>query len=105
MIVNYRGQIMSRVQGPHISYSAAVINIEELRVFRTKSMISLLPQIPAELFGELYLEAAKKYSWPKNLFAKDAPPLYPERKKFFKQRINEMIEKGLYVAPEGFKPE
>ena len=105
MIVNYRGQIMSRVKSPHISYSAAVINIEELRIFRTKSMISLLPQIPTELFGELYLEAAKKYSWPKNLFAKDAPPLYPERKKFFKQRINEMIEKGLFVPPEGFKPE
>ncbi|MBI2316540.1 MAG: hypothetical protein HYU75_05865, partial [Betaproteobacteria bacterium] len=105
MIINYRGQIMSRVKSPHISYAAAVINVEELRVFRTKSMISLLPQIPAELIGELYLEAAKKYSWPKNLFCKEAPPLYPERKKFLKQRIAEMIDKGLYVPPEGFKPE
>ena len=103
MICNYRGQIMSRVDKPHISYAAAVINIEELRTFRVKGMISLLPHVPAELWGELYLEAAKKFSWPKNLYAEEAPPLYPERKKFYKDIVDQMIRKGLLSPPEGFE--
>ena len=103
MIVNYRGQILSRVDKPHISYAAGVINIEELRTFRVKGMISILPHIPADLWGELYLEAAKKFSWPKNLFAKEAPPLYPERKRFYKDIVEQMIRKGLLSPPEGFE--
>ena len=101
MIVNYKGQIMSRVDRPHISYAAAVINIEEIRTFRTKGMISLLPHVPAELWGELYLEAAKKFTWPKNLYADVAPPLYPERKQFYKEMVQQMIDKGILTAPEG----
>lgn len=103
MIVNYKGQIMSRVDRPHISYAAAVINIEEIRTFRAKGMISLLPHVPAELWGELYLEAAKKYTWPKNMFAEEAPPLYPERKRFYKEMVQQMIDKGLLTPPEGFE--
>jgi hypothetical protein len=66
-------------------------------------MMSLLPHVPAELWGELYLEAAKKFSWPKNLYAEEAPPLYPERKKFYKGIIDQMIRKGLLSPPEGFE--
>ena len=103
MIVNYKGQIMSRVDRPHISYAAAVINIEEIRTFRAKGMISLLPHVPAELWGELYLEAAKKFTWPKNMYAEEAPPLYPERKRFYKEMVQQMIDKGLLTPPEGFE--
>lgn len=105
MVVNYKGQILSRVDKPHVSWAAAVINIEELRTFRTKGMISLIPHIPVDLFGELYLEAAKKFTWPKNLCADEAPPLYPERKKLYKEIVQEMIRKGLLKPPEGFEVE
>ena len=103
MIVNYRGQILSRVDKPHISYAAAVVNIEELRTFRAKGMMSLIPHIPADLFGELYLEAAKKFSWPKNLYSREAPPLYPERKSFYKEIVQQMMRKGILSPPEGFE--
>ncbi len=66
-------------------------------------MISLVPHIPVDLFGELYLEAAKKFTWPKNLCADEAPPLYPESKKLYKEIVQEMIRKGLLKPPEGFE--
>ncbi len=96
MIINYKGQIMCQVDKPHISWAAAVIDVDEVRTFRTKGMMSLLPHLPLELYSDLYSEAAKEYTWPLNVYKNNSPPLYPERKKFYKEMIKKMIDSGMY---------
>lgn len=99
MVVNYRGQIMSQVNNGQVGFAASVINLQELRKFRTEGRTALLHQIPAQLYADMYADAAKKFLWPRDLHAEGNPPSFAERTKVYEAVIEKMIENGVYKAP------
>lgn len=98
MIVNYRGQIMCQVEGVNVTYAAAIINVEELRSYRTESRYNPLTALIPELWGRLYSKGAERFAWPKNLYL-DRTLNYEERKTVFDEATEKMVKNGVLVRP------
>ncbi|MBI2529198.1 MAG: hydrolase [Candidatus Rokubacteria bacterium] len=98
MIINYRGQIMCEVDGVNVSYAAAIINVEELRSYRTESRYNPLVALIPELWSRLYAKAAERFPWPKNLYAERALG-YEERKATFDAVADQMVKNGVLRRP------
>lgn len=96
MIINYRGQIMSQVDGVNVSYAAAIINIEELRSYRTESRYNPLTALIPDLWGKLYSRAAERFPWPKNLYL-GKPLDYEQRKGVFDEVAEKMVKNGVFA--------
>lgn len=96
MIVGYKGQILSMAQCGCETYSAASINIQELREFRARSLIgNWLKDLRTEQLRLIY----EKEIYPKNLWLKQPPGKHSEYRKIFKQQIKKLLDEGIWVQP------
>lgn len=100
MIINYRGQIMCEVINTNVSYAASMINIQELREYRSQSAFFTLPYTTPELWARVYAAAAAKFPFPKNSHLKQPTPSHPERKKAFRALVERIIKSGAVKGPE-----
>jgi len=107
MIIDYRGRIISNVPTETDTFASAIIDIEQLRDYRVRSLFfNLLAQFRAELYQVVY-EAAVKMGgiYPKNMALDDVSYFRPaNRDEVIKYCVNKLVEKGIYVPPKGWKP-
>ena len=99
MIVNYRGQVLCQITNTNVTYAAAMINVEELREYRSKASVYTLPYTTPEMWARIYASIADKYLYPKNSHL-DEPSLdYQGRKKRMQDIVQKMIEASTIKGP------
>jgi hypothetical protein len=99
MIVNYRGQMLCQITNTNVTYAAAMINVEELREYRSKASVYTLPYTTPEMWAQIYASIADKYLYPKNSHL-DEPALdYQGRKKRMRDIVEKMIEASTIKGP------
>ena len=99
MIVNYRGQMLCQITNTNVTYAAAMINIQELREYRSKASVYTLPYTTPEMWARIYSSIADKYQYPKNSHL-DEPSLdYQGRKKRMRDIVQKMIESSTIKGP------
>jgi len=97
MIVDYRGNIISRHRSSGTSYVSGIINLEALREFRAKALFgNFLKDLRTEVYKVIY----KNPIYPKNLWLKDFPKKNPERDMILRQTIAKLLATGVYTPPE-----
>lgn len=99
MIVNYRGQILCKIDNTNVTYAAAMVNIQELREYRSKASVYTLPYTTPEMWAGIYASLAKKYGYPKNTHIDEEPPAYSERKQRMRDLVADLIRQGVIEGP------
>jgi beta-ureidopropionase len=98
MIVDYRGQVLSRTKYNGEGFASAKVNIEELRDHRDRAAFgNWIPFIRTELYRKIYERAI----FPKNLYMKKPPPYgtRPEREGPMRESIRRLQEDGMFQRP------
>ncbi|MBI3092512.1 MAG: hydrolase [Candidatus Tectomicrobia bacterium] len=97
MIVDYRGNVISRYTPQGDSYVSATIDIDGLREFRAKSMFgNWLKDLRTEQYAPIY----RNPIYPKNTFMTEPPKGKEARKELLRQTIQGLFDRGTWVAPE-----
>jgi predicted amidohydrolase len=105
-MVDYRGNIISRVYGADQSHVSGVIDIDGLREFRTKALWSnWTKDMRIEQYKVIYdAMMAKGGMYTRNL-CMDGPPLTTaDQKELARYHINKAVELGIYMPPPEWKP-
>jgi hypothetical protein len=98
MIVDYKGRIISKHEyGAGSSYCGGVINIEDLRDFRSRSpLMNWMKDLRTELISLIY----ERPIYPKNLWLKRKPMKHEEyAKKIIEGQIKRMYELNIWAKP------
>ncbi len=97
MIVDYQGRILSQHNyGAGPSYAGAIIDIEALRQYRTRSLWgNWLRDLRTEQFRCIYQQSL----YPKNLGLEDHPGRHADHDEIRHQVMEEMVAKGIYQRP------
>jgi predicted amidohydrolase len=97
MIVDYQGRILSEHgYGAGPSYAGAIIDIEALRQYRTRSLWgNWLRDLRTEQFRCIYEQSL----YPKNLGLKAHPGRHADHDKIRQRVLNKMVAKGIYQRP------
>ena len=99
MIVNYRGQILCQINNTNVTYAAAMINVEELREYRSKASVYTLPYTTPEMWAQIYSSLAEKYPYPKNSHTTEPSLAYAERKERMREIVGRMIDASVIKGP------
>ena len=95
-IVDYLGNIISYSASGDNTLTGAIIDIEQLRQFRTMNLNSnWTKDLRTELFRHMYNAPLH----PKNLWLKEEPKTHGEVDEIYRQNIEKLIERGTYTAP------
>ena len=103
MIVDYQGRVLSKHDyGSGASYAGAIIDIEALRQYRSRSLWgNWMRDLRTEQFRCIY----EKPIYPKNLCLKEPPAGHHEdHDKIRRSVMKNMMERGLYKAPTHANP-
>ena len=98
MIVDYRGQILSRVLYAGEAFACAIINIEELRDYRERALHgNWIPGLAVEYYRKIY----DKPVYPKNLWLEKSPGVIRDRTKVlhFNESMRRLQEQGIFLRP------
>ncbi|MBZ5539344.1 MAG: hydrolase [Acidobacteriia bacterium] len=97
MIVDYQGRVLSQHEyGAGPSYAGAIIDIEALRQYRTRSLWgNWLRDLRTEQFRCIY----EKPLYPKNLGLKKHPGGHADHDAIRHRVLAEMVERGIYRRP------
>lgn len=103
MIVDYQGRIMSdHKYGSGSSYAGAIINIEALREYRTRSLWgNWLKDLRTEQYRLIYDQPI----YPKNLCLESPPRRHAENDELIRTQIERMVEKDIWKRPSRVKEE
>ena len=96
MIVDYKGQVLSRHASAGDAYVSAVIDIEALRDWRINSRF---PNTLKDLRTEQYKLIYDQPVFPKNLALKEPPGRRAEREEHFKASIQGLVDRGVWKRP------
>ncbi len=106
-IIDYKGNVIAQTTtGAGDKSIMATINIEELRQFRVKTrFLNFLSQLRIEQYILPYQYALDQGGiYPKNL-AMDEPPMTRQpHYDLLRYNVNKLVELGIWVPPEGWKP-
>lgn len=95
-IVDYLGNIISYSASGNNTVTGALIDIEQLRQFRTLNLNSnWTKDLRTELFRHMYDEPLH----PKNLWLKDDPKTHTEVDEIYRENIQKLIARGTYTEP------
>ena len=95
-IVDYYGNIISYTASGYNTMVAAVIDIEQLRNFRTMNLNSnWFKDLRTELFKKMYDQPIH----PKNLWMEQEPQHHAEVDEVYRANIKKLLERGTYTAP------
>ena len=97
MIIDYQGRILSKHDyGSGASYAGAIIDIEALRQYRSRSLWgNWMRDLRTEQFRCIYEQPI----YPKNLCLKEPPGHHDDHDQIRRGVMKHMMEKGLYKAP------
>jgi len=103
MIVDYQGKILSEHgYGAGPSYAGAILDIEALRQYRTRSLWgNWLRDLRTEQFRCIYEQAL----YPKNLGLEKHPGRHADHDEIRRQVMEMMLAKGIYRRPSETKPQ
>ncbi len=101
MIVDYQGRILSEhAYGAGPSYAGAILDIEALRQYRTRSLWgNWLRDLRTEQFRCIYEQAL----YPKNLGLEKHPGRHADHDEIRRQVMEVMLAKGIYRRPSKTK--
>ncbi len=105
-IIDYRGNIVSQYLSTGESYVSAIINIDGLRDFRTRSLWqNLVKDLRIEEYKVIYdAMMAKGGIYPRNLCMEEPPIPQADQAELRRYLINRMVEWGIYTPPPGWQP-
>jgi len=97
MIVDYQGQVLSNHKyGSGSSYAGAIIDIEALRQYRTRSLWgNWIKDLRTEQYRMIYKQAI----YPKNLCLESPPRKHAQNDEIVRTQIEAMVERGVYKHP------
>ncbi len=97
MIVDFQGRIISNHSyGSGASYAGAIIDIEALRQYRTRSLWgNWLKDLRTEQYRVIYQQAV----YPKNLCLHTPPRRHAENDEIIRAQIETMIDRGVWKRP------
>ncbi len=97
MIVDYQGRVISEHKyGSGSSYAGAILDIEALRQYRTRS---LWGNWAKDLRTEQYRVIYEQPVYPKNLCLDEPPRRHAENDEIVRRQIDAMIERGIWRRP------
>ena len=99
MIVNYRGQMLCQITNTNVTYAAAMINVQELREYRSKASVYTLPYTTPEMWAKIYSSLADKYPYPKNSHIAEPSLSYADRKERMRKITGRMIDSSVIKGP------
>jgi len=95
-IVDYQGNLISFSSSGTDTVVAAIIDIEQLRMFREMSLFgNWMKDLRTEIFKRMY----EKPIHPKNMWLKKDPLQHEEHDEIFRQNIKTLQDRGVYTAP------
>lgn len=95
-IVDYLGNIISYTASGDNTLIGAIIDIEQLRQYRTMNLNSnWTKDLRTELFRHMYDAPLH----PKNLWLEDDPKTHTEVDEIYRQNIQKLIDRGTYTEP------
>ncbi len=94
MVLDYQGRVIGdHKYGSGASYAAAIIDIEGLRQYRTRSLWgNWLKDLRTEQYRLIY----DRSIWPKNLWLKEPPRKHAEYDKIVHSQVEKMVQEGIY---------
>ncbi len=97
MLVDYQGQVLSNHKyGSGSSYAGAIIDIEALRQYRTRSLWgNWIKDLRTEQYRMIYKQAI----YPKNLCLESPPRKHAQNDEIVRTQIEAMVERGVYKHP------
>lgn len=96
IIVDYRGQVISRKENASSGFVSAVIDIAALRDYRERALWgNWLKDLRTEQYKLIYEEPI----YPKNNYLTEEPKKYPERVKIYENVVKTLQQRGVWVAP------
>jgi hypothetical protein len=101
MIIDYQGRIISEHKyGAGPSYAGAIIDIEALRQYRTRSLWgNWLRDLRTEQFRCIYEHPI----YPKNLGMERHPGRHADHDEIRRRVMDDMLKRGIYERPSSFK--
>ncbi len=95
-IVDYQGNIISFSSSGTDTVVAAIIDIEQLRLFRQMSLFgNWMKDLRTEIFKRMY----EKPIHPKNMWIKKDPLQHEEHDEIFRENIRKLQQRGVYTPP------
>ena len=102
MLIDYKGQIISKHVSTGDSYVSGIINITALRDYRVRALFgNYLKDLRVEQYRLIYEAAeARGGIYPKNLWMKEPPKKdHKDRDEIIKQCIQKLINQGVWIPP------
>lgn len=106
MIIDYRGQKLSRHTGRVDSFVSAIIDVEQLRYFRVKALWqNSIKNLRVDAYIQTYKALEKMGGcYPRNMGLKEAPMRHAESDQLMRWLVNRMVEMGVYTPPDNWEP-
>jgi hypothetical protein len=97
MIVDYQGRVLSEHKyGSGSSYAGAIIDVEALRQYRTRSLWgNWIKDLRTEQYRLIY----DREIYPRNLCLVEPPRRHAENDVIVRAQIEKMVEKGIWKRP------
>jgi predicted amidohydrolase len=95
-IVDYQGNLISFSSSGTDTVVAAIIDIEQLRMFREMSLCgNWMKDLRTEIFKRMY----EKPIHPKNMWVEEDPLQHEEHDHVFRENIKRLQDRGVYTRP------